>query len=548
MNKNVKNILSLNIELIKYKPMLFLSNFIIWLLISLLPLISSIVVKKAFNVLSIGLFKEYFLLGIILFLLGAINGILIKYGGIVDTASRFYCGQLAKKNFISKLIINKKIKIKSVGNIIDIIESDLSTIEELISCEIDLLCKIIFFIIALIILLNINFKITVYGLIPLIMLSNIIWLLGNKYKKKYELKRKYNLNYTMFLTEIINNREAIQFLSEKENIISTLSKRCDLREKYSINNNIFCKIADSGITFINNLSVGLLLFLSIDYFNNSSLSIGDFTLFINYFTYGFVYLEVFNEVFSNLKYCEDALIRISNILKTNFNNTVRILGNKLDIENYYVKNYKNSSALLKFKNFKLSYKDEYHNIEINKNQLIGLSGKNGSGKSRFINCILGYSKFEGYIYYKNKDITKNNCIFSYIPQETYFFNETIENNINVFKENIDIEESCKVANLKDNIGNWDIYSNKLIGVNAKQLSEGQRQRLAIARGIATKSDLIIIDDGFSFLDKDNINSILKNLMKCGKTILIATNDPNILNLCDKILYFDNLKIVKYKEN
>lgn len=543
MNKPIKYILKLNIKLISFKPLIFIANFIIWLLISLIPLISGLIVKDIFVNLTSSNFNTYFNQVFLLLFVVLLNGLLIREGGVADTLSRFYIGQLVRKSILGTIVEDKKVEIKSNGSIIDILENDVDVLEELVSCEIDFLCRFIFFIGAIIILANINFTLTIFSMIPLVIFSNVIWVLGSKYKAKYSEVRKSTIEYTEFLNEIVENREIIQFLNNRSNLMRRFKDKCNQTKKSSINQNIFNVGINESITLINNFVVVLILFLFIKLYEKNNLSIGDFTLFLSYFGYGYNFLQLFSETYSDIKYAEDSVIRISKLLSCDIKNITHVLINKCNLKGKNIEKLYSSQSIT-LKNFRLCSDDKCHDISINKGDFIVISGENGSGKSTLVNAIIGYEKYDGKISYYDKHEKENyDMVISYVPQEPHFFNDTIKNNISMFSEDIDVIKSAQIANLADNLFNWDINSSEFVGVDAKRLSEGQRQRLAIARGIANDENIIILDDCLSFLDKDNRKTILQNIINLKKTTIIVSNDEDIKSIADKVIEMKKLKII-----
>ena len=151
-----------------------------------------------------------------------------------------------------------------------------------------------------------------------------------------------------------------------------------------------------------------------------------------------------------------------------------------------------------------------------KNKKYAIIGESGSGKSTLINIILGNLKnYTGHVTYNNlelKEIDENSIVsqVAYISNSTHIYNDTLENNLTLWSQDItqnDIKKALKDVNLLDLVGRLkEKVSNDL-------LSEGQKQRIGIARALLKGSNIIIMDEATANLDKTNADFIENNLLK-----------------------------------
>ena len=128
----------------------------------------------------------------------------------------------------------------------------------------------------------------------------------------------------------------------------------------------------------------------------------------------------------------------------------------------------------------------------------------------------------------------------YVPQSTFLFSETIENNLKFGKEdasNLEITESIKIAGLTKDIEQFKDKYNTLLGERGVNLSGGQKQRLAIARAVIKKPKILILDDSLSAVDTQTEKTIINNINKTSKniTVFISTHRISTSKNCDKIL-------------
>jgi ABC-type multidrug transport system fused ATPase/permease subunit len=125
------------------------------------------------------------------------------------------------------------------------------------------------------------------------------------------------------------------------------------------------------------------------------------------------------------------------------------------------------------------------------------------------------------------------------------FDASIEDNVTVFSVQDDWQDALKFANIDTEMQKWrNDNSNKTIGVNGKRLSEGQRQRVSIARAIYNGSKIYIFDDSFAFIDKKNRKEIFEKIRHLKGIKIFVSNDKNIINFADRVLYIEDECLIK----
>ena len=186
---------------------------------------------------------------------------------------------------------------------------------------------------------------------------------------------------------------------------------------------------------------------------------------------------------------------------------------------------------------------------IKKNQIIGLKGESGVGKSTLANIILGLIYPEkGKILIDKKILNQKNARswrkqIGYVGQNIYMFDESIMYNITLEKnkqkiDQIRLKKVLKDTNLNSLINSLPNKINTKVGERGSRLSGGQLQRISIARALYRKTELIIFDEPTSALDEDNelkILNIIKNISKNkNSTIMIISHKKQMFRYCNKI--------------
>ena len=192
------------------------------------------------------------------------------------------------------------------------------------------------------------------------------------------------------------------------------------------------------------------------------------------------------------------------------------------------------------------------NLKIKKGEIVGIKGKTGSGKTTIVNLILGLiSPSEGSILidehnFKDTNIKSIQNLIGYVPQNIYLMDASIRDNISFFSDEISmksIEDSLDKANLSKFINQSKDGLSTKIGEKNNKISGGQAQRIGIARALAKKPEILILDEATNALDTFTENEILKGVsnLKGELTIIMISHDQNSLRICDKIIDLDNLK-------
>lgn len=203
--------------------------------------------------------------------------------------------------------------------------------------------------------------------------------------------------------------------------------------------------------------------------------------------------------------------------------------------------------MLKIENLSFKHKDieilKNVNVEIKRGDIVSLAGISGGGKTTFFLLLLGiYLPDSGKI--SITDDTRS--IFSYVPQGNQLLSGTIKENISLFKDDIemkDIEKAAKLACAKEFIEKLPNGYDTVIGQNGFGLSEGQAQRIAIARSLLTGADFLLLDEATSALDENTEAKVLENIGNLkDKTCIIVTHRKAALKICNKHLYLKDKKI------
>ncbi len=216
---------------------------------------------------------------------------------------------------------------------------------------------------------------------------------------------------------------------------------------------------------------------------------------------------------------------------------------------------------IKFKNVNFNFKNRTNfvlkeiNLEFNKNDFIGIFGESGSGKTTFVNLLLGlYQPVKGQILFGEKSIFQDleswRKLLSFIPQNIYILDDTVIKNVAFGHENekIDIEKvkhSLKKANAYEFVNSLENKLHTNCGELGEFLSGGQRQRIAIARALYNDSKILVFDEFTNFLDSDNEKKIMNEISNLkNQTRIIVSHKNSTLNFCNKLFEIKDNTLIK----
>lgn len=191
-------------------------------------------------------------------------------------------------------------------------------------------------------------------------------------------------------------------------------------------------------------------------------------------------------------------------------------------------------------------------LKINRGEKVSIVGLSGSGKSSLIKLILGlYDKFDGEIFLNNYPIQEIASSFfsdniAVVNQSVSIFNKTVKENITLGNANVsevEIWEALKSVNLDTFIMNLPMKLNTVLSADGENFSGGQVQRLALARAIIKKPQLIILDEATSSLDLINERSFYSSIKKMGISILSISHRMSTVSDSNRIYIIDNGEIL-----
>jgi len=215
---------------------------------------------------------------------------------------------------------------------------------------------------------------------------------------------------------------------------------------------------------------------------------------------------------------------------------VRSFNNQIHFKNLSFRYNQGEEDLIKNMDFK-----------INKNEIIGIIGQSGKGKTTLLDIFSGLiPDYEGELFVDGEKIETNiqqwKPDIGYVSQSTFIFDDTIQNNVIVSRIGLPISEnlyseSIKLSRLDEWISSLHMQSSSQISQDGSNISGGQQQRIGIARALYRNSEILVFDEPTSSLDSETESEIMETIynLKGEKTIIIISHKVSILDQCDRII-------------
>lgn len=461
-----------------------------------------------------------------------------------------------KQSIFNSIIRKKYDKISQIhtGELLNRITSDVLVV---VSSIISIVPNMVYFIVKLIgvfvVLFAIDKTFCLVFIIGGALMFGVVLLFKSKMKALHKAVQESDGKTRSFFQEIFSSLLVVKvFNAEKkvsENAMNLQMNNFKIRRK----RNYISIVATTGFSFV--FSLGYMY----------ALIWGAFAISDHIITYG-----VLTSMLALVTQIQGPVRGISSILPSYYS-ALASAERLMDIENLENEDVVNKSLIdtkdlysktkeIIFDNITFSYGRENvlenTRLVLNKGDFALLAGISGIGKSTLTKLLLDViSPDKGEIYLKLSDgekvyIDKNiRSLFSYVPQGNFLLSGTIRDNIAFVSSEPDeqkIIESAKIACAYDFISNLPDGLDTRVGENGKGLSEGQIQRIAIARAVYSDAPIIIFDEATSALDANTEVQLLKNIKKLkNKTCILISHKMAAKEICNKEIIIKDKKIISY---
>ena len=390
---------------------------------------------------------------------------------------------------------------------------------------------------------------TMYTLIPLPVLSVIIYKISSEIHKRSTIVQQYLSKLSTFSQETFSGISVIKAYGIEPQTYTNFEDLSETSKQKQLSLVRIQAFFFPMMILLIGLSNVVVIYFGGKQYMAGQITLGtisEFIMYVNMLTWP---VATVGWVTSIVQEAEASQKRINEFLKT-----------EPEIKNLNP-NPSHISGDIAFKNVSFTYDDT--NIQalkdvsfsIKQGETLAIIGKTGSGKSTILDLVGRlYDVQNGTITIDNTAIQQLNLdslrqAIGYVPQDAFLFSDTINNNIKFGKENAtdqEVVEAAKQAQVHKNILNFNKKYDTVLGERGITLSGGQKQRVSIARALIKQPQIMLFDDCLSAVDTETEEKILNNLKKVttGKTTIIVSHRISAAKNAHQIIVLDDGKIAQ----
>jgi ATP-binding cassette subfamily B protein len=545
-------------RLIKYRPWLYLGNCILWIFIHVSPLIPGLIAKEFFDVLSGNASLNVGLWGLmtLLVMFALIRVGIITIGGRVDTFHRFNMSALIRRNLLEAILDKPGGKAIpcTAGEGINSFRDDAEQAEDSISWTLDVIGSAAFAIVAIVILLTINAKITLLVFTPLVIVVALAQRASERIEKYREASREATANVAGAMGEMFSSVQAIKISGAEKDILRNLNELNNKRHKLTLRDSILNQLMDSIYESTVSLGTGLILLLAGQSIKGGTFTVGDFALFVYYLAFVADFTHFFGTFIAHYQQTGVAFRRMIALLQGESGEVLvshkpLYLREEIKEEVSISEEKFEPLVSLEISGLTCHYENSCDGIKdinftVKKGEFTVITGRIGSGKTTLLKTILGLLPANtGEMRWNGKVIEDPSRFFvppvsAYTSQVPNLFSDTVKENIllGVTENKDELDEAINSAVLERDIKVLDKGLETIIGSKGVKLSGGQMQRVAAARMFVRKAQLYVFDDISSALDVETETKLWNRLFKGSHpTCLVVSNRKFVLQQAHHII-------------
>jgi len=443
-------------------------------------------------------------------------------------------------------------KENSTGDLMNRISEDVSKVRMYLGPGIMYTINlVILFVLVIIKMLNTNATLTLYVLLPLPIMSIMIYYVSSIINKKSNALQSQQSKLTTIVHETFSGIRIIKSYNKEKEAQANFNKATESYKDLNISLTKTNAVFMPTIILLIGISTIVTIYLGIIHYNEGKINPGEIAEFV-------IYVNMLTWPFASVGWVTSVIQRAA-ASQTRIN---EFLHEKSEIVNPTATPFDFKSSV-EFKNVSLTYSNsgvtalKAINFSFNKGETIGVIGKTGAGKSSLAYLLLRLlDPTSGQILVDNEPLNAININawrqqIGYVPQEHFLFSDSIKNNIRfgVQNENITDEQiykAAKRAGIHDSIIGFKDGYNTLLGERGINLSGGQKQRISIARALIANPNILVLDDCLSAVDNETEELIL-NAIKGDlndKTAFIISHRISSIKYADKIIVIDDGKVIE----
>ena len=441
-------------------------------------------------------------------------------------------------------------QVNKVGNMMSFFTNDLDTVQECFGWGIMMFFDAVLLgILALIKMAKMNLWLTVFSMIPMIFLVAASLIVGKFMTAKWDKRQAAFSSLSDFAQETFAGIAVVKAFVKESNELLKFKKLSKVNEDTNVDYTKLSVLLHVSLTLFIEAVICVIIGYGGYLVYVGTFDAGKLVEFIGYFTSIIWPVMAISELIGMHAQGKASLNRIGELLDAT-----------PDVYDRDVTEIDSIRGDIEFKNLDFTYPDgdvkvlEGVTFKINAGERVGLIGRTGSGKTTLVDLILRtYNVPDGTLFVDGHDVNRIpiksvRAAAAYVPQDNFLFSDTIENNISFATDggtHSDVEFAAKMADVHENISEFPLQYESVLGERGVTVSGGQKQRISIARALMKNAPILILDDSVSAVDVKTEKAILENLanMRKGKTTILIAHRISTIEDMDKIIFIDGGKIV-----
>lgn len=418
----------------------------------------------------------------------------------------------------------------------------------------DILSMIAFSSMALYVMYKINTQITVYVMVPFLIIAVIAAASTNKIDQYRRQSRSAAGRVTGFIGEFFGSVQAVKAASAEDNVINHFDKLNEERRVLSLKDRLFNEILQSLFINTSKIGTGIILIMAGTMIQDGSFTIGDFAIF-NFYLGFLVDLTSFTGLLiARYRQIGISIERMGRLMEGAPKDALTVFSEVYQDGNfpeiiYPAKTKADILQTLEVKNLSYTFPESengIHNINLSVKQgdFTVITGRVGSGKTTLVRVLMGLlSKDEGEILWNDKAVEDPSNFFTF-PRSAYtsqvprLFSEPLRDNIlmGLDKDDDAVRDAIRSAVMEEDLEELEDGLDTLVGPKGVRLSGGQIQRTAAARMFVRDPELLVFDDLSSALDVKTEKILWERLFeKPNQTSLVVSHRRAALRNADHII-------------
>ena len=531
-------------RLFRFRPSLFLINGLLWCIFHSLPLLIGIGMQWFFDRATANS-ADYLWLAVPLIFIAAVRVARVGtfFAAFYQWVTYIYHIQaILRTNMLAGIMRWPGRNLPaSPGEAMSRFRDDVDEVVEYVESWVDFWGRLVFALVSVVIMASINWKIMLVAVLPLVVVTLLNNLSGNRARRYGQKNREATGRITSFIAETFGAVQALKLGQAEDHVHERFTKLNEERRQAALKDNLFKQWMRSLNQHVLSICTGFILLMCAAEMQAGRFTVGDFALFTAYLANIGFSISLFGYMVFQHKRLKVSFDRMRTLFRPGEED--RIIEAR---ETYLNEDPPELPAIHRDPKEKLRELDvsglsyQYPNSDngikdihfrLERGKFLVITGRIGSGKSTLVRTLLGLlPKQEGSIRWNGEEVDPATFLMppraAYTPQVPRLFSDTLrENIVQGKKEHVEesLERSIRLAVMEKDIEDLDQGLQTFVGPRGVMLSGGQIQRAATARMLMTGADLFIFDDLSSALDVETEQQVWDGLFKERDVTCIAVS-------------------------